>query len=305
MKKKPFLLRTIALLTLVGGLIWGYARQAQNTAPPDEQTGVAAEQNTGEDKNDDKSDDRGTPTGDDPFTELGQLVNTYYKGDQISLKGTVRLIDDNYEEDKLIGEYPFSYQYNAGDFYYSLDSMEFISQQEKLLAVDHRGKSITLSSAGGMKNIPGLFNIGDFRKLVEAQKASAEVTQSGNLKMLTLENIQDPQIQGYRIYYDPSTYAITKILIGMVRPGPLEETENEKKDNTANEMGDIYAYSYYMEINYNSREVLGRKTAFNPLARFIFSQGNAFNLQPAYTTYELHDLSSESANLNQEPSVSE
>jgi hypothetical protein len=269
--------------------------------PADKQPAAAIEQpvEEGEDE------DRGTPTGDDPFAELDKLVGTYYKGGQILLKGTVRLIDDNYEEDKLIGEYPFTYQYSSGDFYYSLDSMEFIRQQEKLLVVDHRAKSITLSSAGGARNIPGLFNIDDFRALIKAQKATAEVTQTGNLKMLTLENIQDPQIQGYRIYYDPSTYAIKKILIGMVRPGPLEESDNAKKDDTAGEAGTVYAYSYYMEINYNSHEQPGSKTGFNPLARFVAGEGEAFILRPAYASYELHDLSGQSANLNQEPPISE
>jgi hypothetical protein len=294
MIKRSIILRITAIILLVGVIAWGYARQVINKPQEPAQEAIADNEETDEQE----LEDAGTPTDDDPFKEMDHLVNAYYKGSHIQLKGSVKLIDDNAEEEKVIEQYPFTYQYAAGDFYYKLDSMEFAGAGGQLLVVDHRAKAISLTAMADSKKMSGIFNIADFRKMIEEQKASAKVTEAGGVKMLTLENIQDPQIQAYRIYYDPVTYSISKILIGMVRLEPLEEKENEVKEEG------VFAYNYYMELSYSTRESL-RTRVDDVISRFLIKRSDSYVLQPAYSSYDLNDFTRQPASINQELPISE
>ncbi|MGN6293129.1 MAG: hypothetical protein ACTHMV_10330 [Chitinophagaceae bacterium] len=293
MKRSRLLIRVVAVVILAGGLVWVYARQAGNHF---ENGHVRLAEKTDTAKDEEDAEDQGTPTGDDPWKEMEQLVKAYYSGENFLYKGTVKLIDDNQEEEKVMEEYPFQYQYAGGDFYYSLDSTEFVRQAQYLLAVDHRGKLVSLSGSAQAKSVSKLFDISDFRGLMEKQKASAVVTIAGGVKMLTLEHIQDPQIQGYRIYYDPQTYSVQKMLIGMLRLSPLED-ESGIYDVNASPEGrsestdtEVPTYSYYMEIGYKEKKTLPGKSGLNILDRFVSRQGKSFSLQPAYIDYQMVNM---------------
>lgn len=307
MKPSQVFIRIVAVVILAGGLVWVYARQAgshfdNRNANHQEEKAVVKEEEAKE--------EQGIPTGDDPWKEMEKLVNAYYKEENFLYKGMVKLIDDNQEEEKVMEEYPFQYQYANGNFYYSLDSMEFVRQAQYLLAVDHRGKLISLSSPGQTRSVSKLFDIADFRDLIEKQKASAVVTIADGVKMLTLEHIQDPQIQGYRIYYDPETYSIQKMLIGMLRLSPLEEESGIEDVNTVSGEGkegsdtEVPTYSYYLEIGYKEKKALPGKAGMDVLSKFLSRHGEAFSLQPAYKDYQMVNMIAADKS-NHEPSVSE
>jgi hypothetical protein len=292
-KKKMIRMLSIILVITSLALVYAYAQQVRrNNTPVADATPAEAV---------DKEEDAGAPTGDDPWEEMNKLVTAYYNDHGVYYKGNIRLIDDNGEQEKTLEDHPFEYSFFNGDFRYTLDSMEFINQQSYVLAIDHRGKFISFSSGTGPSSSGKLFDIGAFKKIMEGQKAHAVVTQSGNERMLTIDSIQDPQIQGYRIYYDPQTYKIRKMLIGMLRLTPLEDPEQENYTETktdspeqpVNETGEdedieIDTYSYYVEIHYKEGHSLAlQKGQFNAVQKFVKIAGDKIELQPAYSKYEL------------------
>jgi hypothetical protein len=294
------LIKTLAALALFIGLALVYTYAQKNTDKPG-----TKEENPEKAEAPEKTEAPGTPTNDDPWKEMDKLVRAYYGKNGISYKGLIKLIDDNGDEEKVLEEHVFEYAFSRNNFHYSLDSMEFINQDKYLMAVDHRNKLISLSAAGKQQIGTQLFDMEEFKKIMQEQKANAEVTQSGNEKMLTIDSIQHPQVQGYRIYYDPQTYKINKMLIGMLRLSPLDEgdenyietnspvaNESETKEIDKNEVNteetEIDTYSYYVEIIYReSHELLSGAKGFDPVQKFVKINKDKIELQPAFTTYQL------------------
>lgn len=299
--RKPLLKYLLILAALAGGtMIFLYAQNGYIFRKPVD--AVVEEQKEGQ------ADDIGTPTNDDPWTEMDKLVKAYYNEAGSSFKGSVKLIDDNGEAEKVIEEHPFVYTVLNDNFYYSLDKLEVIQKKDIVLVADHANKLVSVSSVEGAQGKKSeFFNIRDFKNLMEEQKATAKVTQLGTEKILTIENIQDPQIQGYRIYYDPQTFRITKMLIGMVRVSPLEDDDtgngieeipgnkDEGKAAATEEATDesedeeaVDTYTYYVEISYTEANVLNvTKETFKPESRFISITGNKITLTKAFTGYHL------------------
>jgi hypothetical protein len=296
--KKRFAKYLLILFVLAAGtMIWLYAQNGylfrkpeQNTRLPDEEQG----------------EDIGVPTGDDPWKEMDKLVTTYYDKQGISFKGKIKLIDDNAEQEKVIEEHSFEYTVAGENFHYKLGQIEVVNKKDLVLVADHSNKFISVAPVMSAREKPKkFFDITEFKKILEEQKADAKVTQLGEQKILTIENIQDPQIQGYRIYYDPLTYRISKMLIGMVRLSPLSHDEGgieelptaiDEKEETVNtgpnteETGEeeIETYTYYMEIIYSEMKVMGiKEAAFHPENRFFVRSKNKIELTPAYSSYQL------------------
>ena len=294
--QKRFFKYLLILVVLAGGaMIFLYAQNGYIFRKP-------ATVNV-EEKNDEQADDIGTPTDDDPFTEMDKLVAAYYNQQGSSFTGIVKLIDDNGTKEKVIEEHPFEYTVLNEEFYYSLDKMEVVQKKDMLLVVDNANKLISMSS---IIHSPGkakkLFDISEFKKLMVERKADAKVTQLGSEKILTIENIQDPQVQGYRIYYDPQTFLIKKMLIGMLRLTPLEEVNedgiekipDEKTEKPETDNGDVVAeseidtYTYYMEVIYNETKTLNiKEEAFNPENKFVRINGKKTELTTQYKNYQL------------------
>lgn len=251
----------------------------------------------------------GLPTGDDPWAEIDQLVKAYQINGGVVYRGIVKLIDDNGENEKLLETHPFEYSFYKGHFHYSLDSMEFVSQKDLVLFVDHRNKLISLSPQQLQQHAAvKLFDIDAFAKAMKAQHAYALVTQSGNEKMLTIDSIQDATVQGYRIYYDPATYKISKMLIGMQRLSPLDEEQiseessgdMENDTSTGDDEIVVETYDYYLEIIYmESQPLVFAKDQFNPAGKFIEWADKTALVKPRYKNYELINLKEEEPNTFQ------
>lgn len=243
----------------------------------------------------------GIPTDDDPWLEMEKLVKAYYGGEQqVTYHGKMRLMDDNEEKQKLVEELSFEYSSCKGDYYYRMGQLECVTRDNFILLVDHDSRTVAISPVTPAKNkSAGILSMEEFKKILEQKISGAKITQSGNDKILTVNNIQDPTIQGYQVYYDPSTYQIKKMIIGMIRLSPLDEKNNtaitdtdekpaEETNKGAGEETEIEAYSYYLEIRYDKTEripVSGKE--FKPEQKFIrFKDGKA-ELQPAFVGYRL------------------
>lgn len=233
----------------------------------------------------------GIPTNDDPWKEVKKLVAAYYNNTGMMYKGTLKVIDDNGETEKVIEQQPFEYSILNNDYHYRLADMEMVSKKNFLLAVDHENKTISVAPKASMHNAGKTFDIRAFKKIMEKGQAQARITQLGGEKILTIDHIADPDIQGYRIYYSPANYRVHKMLIGMARFSPLEEekekTDAEEPEEAANET-EITEYYYYLEILFTQIEPLGQNEKdFNPERKFIELQNGKFSLTPAFRDYQL------------------
>ena len=231
----------------------------------------------------------GTPTGDDPWKEVAKLVGAYYQKGGIEYKGTIKVIDDNGDKEKVIEEQPFEYTILNTDYYYRLAQMEVVSKKDLLLAVDNENKTVSVVRNAVMKKNNKFFDLRAFKKVMEKGNAHAQVTQAGDEKVLTIDNIKDADIQGYRIYYSPQTYRVHKMLIGMVRLNPLEdETEQDENNERVNNEAEITSYYYYLEVLFSQVQPLSIKERdFNPEHKFIQIQQGGITLAPAFKGYQL------------------
>lgn len=234
----------------------------------------------------------GTPVNDDPWKEVENLVKAYYSKTGIAYKGTVKVIDDNGDKEKVLEEQPFEYTIVGNNYHYRLANMEVVNKKDLLLAIDHTGKTIAVSRKPALyeKRQNKLFDIKEFKKIMLEQNAHARVTVLGNEKILTIDNIQDPTIQGYRIYYSPQTYRVHKMLIGMLRLSPLdEETSNNEQDTGADDYT-INEYYYYLEVVFTETEMLNvNEKEFNPENKFIRIDKKNMELMPGFTEYQLQN----------------
>lgn len=250
------------------------------------------------------ADEEEIPTGDDPWKEMDNLVANYYGKQGVSYSGTIKVIDDNQEEEKVIEENPFEYAVGGPRFTYRIGDMEVVYREDMALFIDHLNKTINMTSRQKEKYKPRkFFDIAEFKKTMKEYQAEARVSREGHLKVLTVENIQDPQMQGYKIYYDPNNYQITKLLVGMLRltplndeEGSLAETEDQTKSNALDESGSqdsdeegIITYTYYIEMTYAQRKEMGiRWKDYYPERKFIIQEKNGVLLTPAYSEYQLN-----------------
>ncbi len=218
----------------------------------------------------------GKPTSDDPWQEMEKLIKVYY-GDHeaVSYEGKMRLIDDNSDEKKLVEEMNYSFTVFNGMYEYRIGQLECISKKNFLLLIDHENKTIARSAVTNAKK-PSLLDMHSLKEMLEKQAGDIIISQNQNEKILTVNNIKDPVIQGYQVFYDPLTYRIHKMVIGMIRltplgnPGsgtaslPLFENSSEEKEDQ-----EIDAYSYYLEIIYEkSASKKMTEKEFNPESRF-------------------------------------
>jgi len=304
MKMKTF--KILAVVLALAASIFIYSRTT-SPAPMPETSKVNSFQPP---PIEDDTTDIGQPTGDDPWKEMEKLITAYYEKNGISYSGTVKLIDDNGDKEKIIEEQPFSYSFSNNEYCYSYGKMDVIDKKNFIMIVDHTNKLVALSPKSLNKK-EDFFNIRQFKKLMVEQKVTAKVTQLGDEKILTIENIQDPMIQGYRIYYSPINHKITKMLIGMLRLSPLEDengeiNENDKSDNSDNNISnrqadnqgqeknnaddepEVNGYYYYVEIIYSTAKPLTMdQQGFNPENKYIRFVNGKVELAKEYQDYEL------------------
>ncbi|HEY0068137.1 MAG TPA: hypothetical protein VGB46_12260 [Flavisolibacter sp.] len=278
-KKYILVVCTVLLLSVVTLAITGIAGTGEQTPGTAQSAGEAP--------------DGETATGDDPWKEVKQIVNNYYNPGGIAYKGKMKLIDDNGEAEKVIEEMDFEYTLLGEEYHFRMGTMEVVRKDDRMLAVDHASKTVAVSRQQGGQAPAQLFDMEQFKKILEEKKASAKVSLLNGQKIVTIDEIQDPSIQGYRIYYDPATYRIARIEIGMLRYSPLEEPEETGEKETGDQKpseteDEIPTYTYYLEVNYTEVKILElKKKEFRPESKFIQAGSTEPELTPTYRDYNL------------------
>lgn len=277
-KRKNILIAFIVLLMSAGVL--EFSRIAAQRHVADQQKKVE-DTNTIADE---------TPTNDDPWKEVEKIVEAYYNKDGVNYKGTMKLIDGNSETSKVLEQMNFEYSLLGDEFYYKMGDFESVSKEDLLLVIDNQSKSISVAPQKVHQDQKALFNPDQFKKLLEQKSATAKITMEDNQKILTIDSIQDPTIQGYRIYYDPVSYQVKKMEIGMVRFSSLGD-EADTELQSAEKSDEEDSYTYFLEVNYSEiRSLSLRKSEFHPENKFITVTNNSFQLTPAYHSYSLTNV---------------
>ena len=292
MKKKY--LKILAGIILVAVLVLVYTQAVTQTSR-NEKTIAATNALTV--NSDQDTTDIGEPTGDDPWKELDNLVKAYYIKEGVLYEGNMKLYDDNGDKEKLLEEKKFEYTYFNNEYSYSLEPLEVVNKKDYAVIVNHDDKIIAVTPKITTKTKKkGLLNLSDFKKILEEQNANTKVTRRGNEKILTIDSIQDPDIQGYRIYYSPETYKISRIFIGMVRLSPLddgsvaEDDQHNKPQTNESDEDKIQGYYYYLEINYSMVKPLSLHAGeFNPENKFVRIDGKKIELTREFKEYRLYN----------------
>lgn len=245
-------------------------------------------------QNDQAPDDE-TPTNDDPWKEIEKVVGAYSNGGGVDYRGSMRLLDESGEKEKMLEQMSFEYSLLGDEYYYRMGEFECVGKRDFIMTVDNQAKSITvvptrLKANSSKQN--SLFDPTAFRKILEERSAMVKVTQQGDLKIITVDSIQDPKVQGYRIYYNPTTYKVKKMEIGMVRLNSVDDGEdvnqNLQQSPDDDTPGDASLFTYFLEINYDESRLLSvTKEDFHPESKFIKISQNNIQLTPAYSNYSL------------------
>jgi len=288
------ILKIVGWITGMGALVLiGTVAVTQNAKKaPQKNTPVAIVDSV--QQNDDSVEIVGIPTGEDPWKEVKKLVTAYYQETGMEYKGMIKVIDDNADTSKVVEEQPFQYTIlNNDNYYYRLAHIEMVNKKNYLLAVDNENKTVSISAKAVKRHKnAGPFDLRDFKKLMEKSKAHAIVTRNGNEKILTIDNIGDADIQGYRIYYSPDNYRIHKMLIGMVRLSPIDDENDDQSAATGttkhdDDAGGVTPYYYYLEVSFNEVQSLSLKEKdFNPEKKFIQVENGRVSLTPGFKDYE-------------------
>lgn len=226
----------------------------------------------------------------DPWEELQQITDAYSHPSGISYKGQIKVIDASGDQEKVLEETPFEYTLHGDAYHYLLGDVEMVRKNNLGLLVNHSAKVIALTpkaSSGA-----GPFDLNDFRKQLENAKATLKVSELNGDRVLTVDELADPTIQGYRVFYAPDSYRIRRVELGMQRLSPLEEGEADRlelpTDASSTEPTELRVYTYFVELNFSSVQPLNlKKGEFRPEVKFITYDQHTLKLTPAYSAYTL------------------
>src|SRR6185436_304245 len=142
----------------------------------------------------------GTPTTDDPWTEMKKLVEANSNDQGIAIRGKIKIIDDNSEKEEVIEEQDFEYSFVGKSMYQKVGDMEFVNKPGLVLIADNMNKLIAVSASAATEDKrKNMFDLKELKKILEERKAEIKITQVDDQKALTVDKINDPQIQGYRV----------------------------------------------------------------------------------------------------------
>jgi hypothetical protein len=235
-------------------------------------------------------DDDEKPLADNPWEQLQKIREQYLPAKGVTYTGTIILKDLNGEMDKEIERLPFSSTIVGKDFDYSIGPQHIISKKNIILVVDDEGKSVIVNHNSNNNPANSIFSIEQFKTLLEGKKGEAIVSSSKAEKVISIDRFEDPAIQGYKIYYDSSSYAIHKIEIAMLRYSPLENDHQKDPGDASNgkSRSGLQTYTYFIELNFLTRDLLNiNREDFNPQNRYIHLSGAKIDLSPAYHDYNL------------------
>lgn len=228
---------------------------------------------------------------DDPWLVMNKLVEAYDLTSGIRLKGTIKLIDGNSDEENLIEEDKFDFMGFPEKSYYQLGKFEFVETENLSLIADHENKTISMASRKSSRTNLKPFNISIFKESLKERDADASIAKQDSLNILTIDHIRDPKIQGYKIFYTPGNFRIRKILVGMARVHSLDGDDEMISITEEKSQGEesMREFIYYAEMSYDEVLPLKQKAkSFHPDLKFVNSSNGQWRLTSEFKDYQLY-----------------
>lgn len=190
---------------------------------------------------------------------LQKMLDANLPGQQcIELSGEMVLIDATKDEEKIVEQHPFQWWFGNGLTSFLLDSVMVVQDTSYSLQVDHREETIQILPM--KKDSAVQWSLGQILTSLKDMQAKITLENEGAYKVLTVDSLALPDFQGYRIFVDPRSYEVKKILIGMNRLQPLGSTGFDPQDEEL--------YTYFLEIRYNQRKPVS-KTEMPRLEQYV------------------------------------
>jgi hypothetical protein len=217
--------------------------------------------------------------GSEAKEELRKLYSTFYHpASSFSISGLIRMFESE-GVDSAANTTSFQYDRDGNSLYHQQGFQEVIYINGTLLQVDTMGKAVLVSQPDSIMlrklTAPG----GVLERMVNdtlTSFTSATVSQEGGEKVLTFFKENPPGIKSTSIYYNPSTYRITKtVVVGWKDP-----------------MATVASGSATWEINisYTYSAPAGSGAIQSKWNNVVQLVNGTVQLKPAYEHYQLHML---------------
>jgi hypothetical protein len=234
----------------------------------------------------------------DPWEEMKKLAERY-SGSNLYVSGNLKLY--NYETSKFIEEQKFTYSRHGEIIQSRLGDIESITDGHYAVSIDNMDKIILVSNAD--QNASKLFDIEKLKILMAEDGATAKIFGTSSQRILTVENIHYEDIVNYKIYYDPSTYRISKVVLEMSteldlldevedkkgsEPDVVQETGQQEIDTTRNDLAMLpMKTDYVLEMNYVAEN--NHSVQVDPIEKFIVVNNQIISAAYAFKDYEVID----------------
>lgn len=248
----------------------------------------------------------GTPTGENPLKEVEKILKAYEKQNAFSFSGEVKLYEEVGEEDKVTETKQISFQKQGNRTYYSIGTMDYITEENQLLMIDHESKQMQFSPLENTNyDIAEAAQLEQIKKYLTADSAEAIVSATETEKIITIINPLDPAVQQYTIHYTKDNYRVTRVSMVMYRTEEMDEEdhketeemrkirEEEREKNSGDstilpeELG--YKQMYY-EVEFIYRG-FSETVVWEPkhsISNYIHKTGSEFEVNEPYKNYELN-----------------
>jgi hypothetical protein len=162
----------------------------------------------------DEPEQKPTVISEEIWKELFQIADAN-GGDVMTMSGKLLLYDNL--DDKGVKETENFIMYQSGrNFWLKLDSFERVQLTKQLIMIDHMEKEVVQQEIPLPSEYGKIFQFLDKENLKETLlKDGTEIDMAvdGNLKVLHIRPGMKDAVNEYHIYYDPSTYNISKLRI--------------------------------------------------------------------------------------------
>jgi hypothetical protein len=179
----------------------------------------------------------------DPWQEMNKIIYSMEQAFPFIQDGSVLLRDEN---GKIIEKKDFHADYyDSVTLHYSLAQVEMLHTPKWEAIIDHDQNMIALSRVAKAKNTAGAgsFDIIKLRAMFESGQFGWKVLQNNDgMRALYSEDFASGSLSGMRIQYQPSSYSLVSVQMGLPKFVSTEDT-------VAHPLG-IEAVTESLEMNY-------------------------------------------------------
>jgi hypothetical protein len=191
--------------------------------------------------------------------------------------GEMVLFDVNGDSEKVMERASFVWQYDKTRSYYRIDSVVQVRDGHFFMQVDLTNRVMAISLADSSSN--GAYQISEYLKLLQDLHAEISIRQEEGMTAITIDSLQHPAYQGFKLFVDPTSLEVRKLLLGMNKLSSLDRQASVQNEQ---DLSEYPVFTYFLEIRFNPRRriaagdigSLGSFVSFNADSTKITAQPN-------------------------------